>query len=468
MIAALFFTSLQIDAEELPDLESNTHSHLSNIQSFKSDVIGVTEKMLNPMYWQSNIDKSNIEILNETQISINNEHLFSENPLMNDMLNFSTSLTRSQISKQIKKISKSAKSTRYYSDGKQVTEKNYKSYENAINLAAIPNQQRIKLGMVVRRTNMRTFPTEDKIFKTTQSIDLDRFQETALFPTEVVAVLHESVDKKWWFVTSYNYSAWVKKVDIAIGTRCEISAYKKQDSFLVVTGSKIFTSYNPQDSNVSEVQLEMGTVIPLTHYDDIPVTLGGQNTYASYVVSLPTRDMHGNLQFKNALISRATDVNQGFLPYTRENILAQAFKFLGERYGWGHSFNARDCTGFVGEVYKSFGILMPRNSGDQGKSLQGINTRFLKSASTEDKLAFIKNLDVGDLIYIPGHVMMVVGYHDEQPYIIHDVSGFSYFKENGDFYKSQLNGVSMTPLLPLQLSRKSSYLDKIYNIKKIN
>ena len=23
---------------------------------------------------------------------------------------------------------------------------------------------------------------------------------------------------------------------------------------------------------------------------------------------------------------------------------------LGERYGWGHSYNARDCTGFIMEI----------------------------------------------------------------------------------------------------------------------
>ena len=56
------------------------------------------------------------------------------------------------------------------------------------------------------------------------------------------------------------------------------------------------------------------------------------------------------------------------LPLTRANLIRQAFKFLGERYGWGHDYNARDCSGFVSEVYRSMGVLMPRNTSDQARS----------------------------------------------------------------------------------------------------
>ena len=124
-------------------------------------------------------------------------------------------------------------------------------------------------------------------------------------------------------------------------------------------------------------------------------------------------------------------MHKGYLPYTRENITRQAFKFLGERYGWGHSYNARDCTGFVSEVYKTFGIFMPRNSGQQGLSSMGKNTRFTEDSSRQDKLDTFKSLDAGDLIYIPGHVMMYIGNVDDQPYVIHDVSGLSYIDESG-------------------------------------
>jgi len=63
--------------------------------------------------------------------------------------------------------------------------------------------------------------------------------------------------------------------------------------------------------------------------------------------------------------------------------------------------------------------------------------------------------------------MLLLGFHQGKPYIIHDVSGFDYLKSNGEYYQSILNGVSVTPLLPLQLTKNKSYIDMIYNVKKI-
>ena len=129
----------------------------------------------------------------------------------------------------------------------------------------------------------------------------------------------------------------------------------------------------------SEVQLDMGVRLPFVDNEQVPYLLNGQNTYASHVVQLPTRDEQGQLVIKPAMISKTADVNLGYLDYNEQNLIKQGFKFLGERYGWGQDYNGRDCTGFVGEIYKSFGLLMPRNSGQQGSSEYGQNNRFDKN-----------------------------------------------------------------------------------------
>ncbi len=435
--------------------------------NFVSDVVGIEEAMLSPHYWTSKLSHGDKELLSTLQVTEQNNTLFAENKHMTEFSAFPEQLSGMQILKKIKKISKVPTKPRYYADGSLVSQKQWQSYIDATNIGKLQKNGSVPLAMVVRRSNMRTFPTTDRVYKTANDTNLDRFQETALFPTEIVAVLHQSKDQQWYFVVSYNYSAWVKKADIAIGKRAEILAYHRSTNFLVVTADKLFTTYNPETISVSEIQLEMGARLALVAADEIPSILAGQNTYSSYVISLPTHDNNSELAFQPALISRNADVSLGYLPFTQKNILQQSFKFLGERYGWGHSFNARDCTGFVGEVYKSFGVMMPRNTGQQANSNQGETISFDKKASNPHKLAQIKQLNVGDLIYIPGHVMMVLGFHQGEPYIIHDVSGLSYFKENGDYYKSRLNGVAITPLIPLQLSQEKSFLDKVYKIKKI-
>src|SRR5690606_4113209 len=94
---------------------------------------------------------------------------------------------------------------------------------------------------------------------------------------------------------------------------------------------------------------------------------------------------------------------------TKANLIRQAFKFLGERYGWGHRYNGRDCSGFVSEVMRSFGLVLPRNTGAQARSpaLEGLAVE--PGSPHEERLRLLGSSQVGDLVYLPGHVMMVIG-----------------------------------------------------------
>ncbi|MDH5737474.1 MAG: NlpC/P60 family protein, partial [Gammaproteobacteria bacterium] len=152
--------------------------------------------------------------------------------------------------------------------------------------------------------------------------------------------------------------------------------------------------------------------------------------------------------------------------YTRSHILQQAFKFLGERYGWGHSYNARDCTGMVSEVYKTTGLLMPRNSGQQGLSPIGENIYFTPEESDKVKLKAIESASAGDLFYSSGHVMMYLGMLNDEAYVIHDLSGSGWLNEAGEFEQGVLNGVSVTPLTRVFKSPEQTYFEKMYAIKK--
>jgi cell wall-associated NlpC family hydrolase len=210
------------------------------------------------------------------------------------------------------------------------------------------------------------------------------------------------------------------------------------------------------------LQLDMGTRLPLSAAaPDQPVN--GQHPYASWILELPLRGADGRLAFAPALLQRNTDSAADYLPLTRANIIRQAFKFLGERYGWGHSYNGRDCSGFVSDVYATMGVQMPRNTSDQSVSPAFARTP-LKDASAQARRKAVDALEVGDLIYIPGHVMMFIGRIDGHPYVIHDTNGGSLPDGAGGTRSLHLNGVSVTPLEPLRWDSKSSYIDHITNI----
>lgn len=422
---------------------------------------------LSANYWVQQTKDADKVLKNAGDIAGLKKEIFSTDRHMVNPTRYPEELPGADVREKILAISKPDRSTLYDPDGETLQAAAYKHYTANLGLESIPETVQVRFALVVTRSDMRTYPTDDSYYRKKVNQNLDRFQENGLFPGDALAILHISADGDWAFVQSYNYAAWVRVENIAVGDREEIQQYKDSDRFLVVTGDKVWTPFNPEIPALSEIQLDMGIRLPLADPVSIENNLYGQNPYTSHTIVLPTRTPEGKLLLRQALIARNQDVNHGFIPFTRENIIRQAFKFLGERYGWGHSNNARDCTGFVMEIYKSFGIYMPRNTGQQGEASFGQNTRFTEDSSKEEKLLALKHMDVGDLIYVPGHVLMYIGDVDGEPYVIHDVSLFRYEDENGDYYEGTLNSVSVTPLIPLYGTKDSTYLDLMYNIKRI-
>lgn len=440
----------------------------AQIADYSSDVIGMSEMQLSPSHWVDKLTQDNKPLMSQLSITQFNQGLIQNNPHIVEPLAMPEHLSKAQLLEKIQSISKPSSHKRFYDNGEQLNQNDYAIYIESTNQNAVKTENTVTFGLVVKRSALRTFPTLDRVFKWGKDRDLDRFQESGLFPGDAVAILHESKDKQWLLVQAYNYLAWMPKADVAVGDKTDILAFKNDDNFIVVTGSKVFTNYVPNQTAISNLQLDMGIRLPLAKRSEYSNALYGQNPFANYIVKLPTRNADGKLALKLVSIPRGQDVRLGYLPFTKQNLVTQSFKFLGERYGWGHDYNGRDCTGFVGEIYKSFGLLMPRNSGQQAKGEYGQNHFFVKGTTNAEKLKVIEQMQVGDLIYIPGHVMMYLGQDNSKPYIIHDVKGLSYIDERGEVYRGTLNGVSVTPLLPLKdYSSSEDYVNNITNIKRI-
>ncbi|MFV8782053.1 NlpC/P60 family protein [Microbulbifer sp. SA54] len=432
---------------------------------YASDVPGITEAMLVPDFWLQRLSDDRVRMSNQ-QIREFNTANFASDPYLHRLDDFPQTLPKEEVVALIDKVSAPASSPRVFVDGREVSAADYADLEAAVQRDAIPQVVPVRWGVAVARASMRSYPTSERVLKHIEDQDLDRFQETGVFPGQRLVILHESANGNWWFALNYHYGAWIPKRAVALGDRDAINDWFQHVPRLTVTGAQVRTNFNPEDARTSEVVLDMGVSLPLLSAAEVGHNVHGQNPYASYIVSLPVRGEGGKLEFEPTLIGRGRDVSVGYLPYQPSVILQQAFKFLGERYGWGHDYNGRDCTGFVGEVYKSVGILMPRNSGQQGLSDFAPTRRFGPDDHAAREKA-LTELSVGDLIYIPGHVMMYIGDVDGEPYVIHDVTGLSYYRDDNTFYQGTLSGVSVTPLMPLQLTNEKRFIDGIYAIKSI-
>jgi cell wall-associated NlpC family hydrolase len=316
----------------------------------------------------------------------------------------------------------------------------------------------------VQRAALRSFPTDTRVFTSSDDTDIDRFQETAEFPGTPVLIAHASRDGRWLFVVSPRYAAWTHRENVAEGSADEVLKYPGRMPQRVVTGATIRTVFTPEQPAVSQLQLDMGVAVPVLSDQPADQPVNGQSPYASYVVDLPVRQVDDKLAFSPALIQRNADTQGDYLPLSEANIIRQAFKFLGERYGWGHDYDGRDCSGFVSDVYRSMGVQMPRNTSKQAISPGFEHQAFGDKDGHDVRYRAAMALKVGDLVYIPGHVMMVIGALNGRPYVIHDTSGISYRDGKGAMRRVKLNEVSVTPLLPLMYDDQHSYIDRMTSI----
>jgi hypothetical protein len=268
-------------------------------------------------------------------------------------------------------------------------------------------------------------------------------------------------------VVSPRYAAWTKKDNVAEGSAAEVFGYVDKTPYRVITGAVERTVFTREVPAVSQLPLDMGTRVPLATGLPLDQPVNGQTPYAAHVLELPLRKADGTLGFTPALLQKNTDSAGDYLPLTRANIIRQAFKFLGERYGWGHAYDGRDCSGFVSDVYRSMGVDMPRNTSRQAISPALEHRAFTAKNSREERIKAAQALQVGDLVYIPGHVMMVIGRLHGQPYVIHDVGGMSYRRADGSRVRVKLNAVSVTPLLPLLYNDRQTFVDRMTSIVRI-
>jgi len=158
-----------------------------------------------------------------------------------------------------------------------------------------------------------------------------------------------------------------------------------------------------------------------------------------------------------ALIARSNNVCEGYLPYTRKNIIRRAFKSLGERYGWGGMFGRRDCSQFIMDIYRTVGIIVPRDASRQEEGAAGKYIKFI--GSIKDRENILNRLKAGNLVYMKGHVIMYLGKIENNHYVIHSGAGYGVKNKDRSIRPVTVHGVFVMEVHQLLMSGKKSYLE---------
>lgn len=427
-------------------------------------VPNVTPEMQSADFWTNKLADPDGVIMSQREIEAFNRDIVSALPgLVYDLTEYPASLSGEKLAKLVNKRPFPVDEERY-SSGSLVDAAYYDYLLSQMNLDGIGANNEVAYAVTVRRTNIRTFPTSDESLEAPYDVEFDMFQETAVGPAEPVLILHRSLDGDWCFVQVCNYNGWMPASDLAVAAdKDSWLGYVKPEQYLVVTGNRIELNYAPADQKVEQVGFTMGTRIPLAvrNVDDVVAAAG------VYLVKLPTRGDHGELVLKMSTVPAGSDVAVGYMPYTRANVIRQAFKILGERYGWGGMFDARDCSAFVMDVYRSFGLMLPRN-GDEQEQSAGRTVSFA-SLGTGQRYELLDSLLPGASLHTPTHEMLYLGEHEGLHYVIHDITSYGdqdRVNTDGSPARVELNRVTVTDL-SLTLRSGRTIIDSLTGGKQV-
>ncbi|HWU70238.1 MAG TPA: SH3 domain-containing protein, partial [Pseudoxanthomonas sp.] len=252
----------------------------------ESGVIGVTDAYLAPEFWVSKLSAPDKVLMPRAAIDARNARLLRDDASMHDLSALPAMLPRAQVAGWIDGLALPPAKPLWDEAGKPVPKATLDAIVANRAIDAIPANQPTRYGMAVERAALRTFPTLLRVFSRDDDTDIDRFQESALFPGDPVVIAHASADGQWLFVVSPRYAAWVEAKAIAEGDKATVLAYSQRTPYRIVTGAKPRTVFTREAPRVSELQLDMGTRVPLANVvADKPVN--GQHPYSSWVLDLP-------------------------------------------------------------------------------------------------------------------------------------------------------------------------------------
>lgn len=318
-------------------------------------------------------------------------------------------------------------------------------------------QPQIRPGFSVCRANVRRWPTTLAAFCTPDDREFNRFQDTALHTFEPVLILSQTKDSQWYYIRSTTYGGWVLQSEIAACSWEELHDWTTQEDVLVCTANTVFTQAAPHCPQAGRKWLEFAAVLPVCREQGRP--LGNQSPVGNLSIHVPSRNDAGRLDVHQAFVSTREGIHRGYLPYHRSSVVSSAFALLTERYGWGDSFGSHDCSSFVMDVYRTVGLQLPRDAGEQEAALQPNRIDIKETFTYNERCELLKSFAAGDLLYMPGHVMIYLGEHANRHYVIHDFAGYTLKTAGGDQH-IPVNQV-MVSTLDLQTQSGKSYLESL-------
>ena len=341
---------------------------------------------------------------------------------------------------------------RYDADGALFSPSYWDTLRGVMALDALPDEITPRFGVAVRRTAVRDFPTDRIALKAPGDLPFDRFSETTIDVGWPVAVVHQSTNG-WIFALTPHYWGWLHRADVALADRATVAEFVNAPSFAVAIApwAELAVAGGGKPATI-----QMGTRLPLESSGALILPRRAPDGGLTFTQGYPLPDFPGGIPAWHT----------GYLPASPRALLDQAFKLLGEPYAWGGmrlGRPGRDCSRLTRDVWATTGILLPRNSGQQGRIGRTVAT-FPADEAPPDRAARLSASGApADLLLLPGHVMLYLGTVEGRPYALHDL--WQYRHPEG--HLTTVQGVAVTDL-PLQASAEGhTLLERLTHVQAV-
>ena len=424
----------------------------------------VTREMERPEFWVKKIeDPTNLLLTPEKIQRMNEENLRRQDLRLCKIKDLKEDWTREEILSLLKQDWEDfgrTEEVRYGKSGTPLGELFWNKIKQNLDEGSVKESGRIVYALVVKKTDIRVFPSNELSMSTPINYAFDRFQHSAISVGSPVGIYHFSQDKEWAYAQTPFIRGWIRKHDLAIAKeRKDVVDYEEARDRLIITGNTITVFSDPSFQH-PEFLAQMGDSFPLVRIPE-----GNKSPDASYVIQIPCWDENLELRFWKGYISAKEDVYRGFLAYTQENIARQAFKMLNHPYGWGDRLGGRDCSRFIMDLFKTFGILMPRNSKEQ--AMVGTDLGLAGGKSAREKRQLLdRAVPLATLIRLPGHIMLCLGKDKGKHYVIHSTWGIQESGKTGPTVR-KIGKVVVSDLSLGENGPNGSLLDRITDIRTI-
>lgn len=304
-------------------------------------------------------------ILSKEEIDIENGRMFLKNDTLVSLISYPNSISAKKLKELISK------------DSLPKTDIDPIHLKNR-NIKDLCENITIKKAILINKSTLRYLPTKFSFYSSI--IKEDNIATELSFATPIL-VLHESLDKEWLYIQSYYYRGWILKEDISYLDESTFHNFYAPHDFIIITENIL---------NINNISIDMGVKLPL---------LAKHEEF--YEVLIPTINNTKIIKISNDLASI------GYLDYTKENILNQAKKYLNTPYKWGGINNGIDCSLLIVNIFKTFGLLYPRDTKEQENTI-GLQKINLKGKTEEEKKLVIAEVNKPALLYKPGHVLLLI------------------------------------------------------------